>query len=572
MRRRLILAIGSAFVLGCAALALGACGHERRTRLDLAPHRGGTLKVLSAVDLDTVDPAASSYATVNTLNESVHRSLYRYAPATGLRLLPDVADGPPAISDGGRTLTIHLRRGVRFAPPVNREVTAADFEYGIERGLLHSVGGTGNVAGALSDVVGVSDVIAGRRDDVPGIAASGAGTLVIKLKRPTAGSVAPALVPPVAIPVPREYAQRFDRGRHSSYGLHQVATGPYRFEADATGTLTKRGYHRGVSAYLVRNPNWDPATDERPAYVDAIDFRMGFSDASIAARQALAGSHTVAVGGLPPRELLRSLAPARLRAVTSPNVADGVLVLTLNTTRPPFSDRRVRQAVAAALDRGSLLKTVGGRTVGRVALHLIPPAVDGFRESGGERGFGTPFARSASGDRTLAQRLLHDAGVDARLAGRIDLLAPDILPDMAEVLRSQLAALGFDVRLRVVKTDAIIALCGDPKRVHACLAGWVLGSIDPAWLFTATLHSRAIAPGATFNLEHLRAPSLDRAIDAAEVAIGAERTRAFAAANRIAVDEAAEIPLVFLHNLIVHSDDVVTGGHYDVDYAATALR
>ena len=37
------------------------------------------------------------------------------------------------ISNGGKTYTIKLKQGVKFQPPVNREVTAADFKYTVER-------------------------------------------------------------------------------------------------------------------------------------------------------------------------------------------------------------------------------------------------------------------------------------------------------------------------------------------------------------------------------------------------------------------------------------------------------
>ena len=37
------------------------------------------------------------------------------------------------------------------------------------------------------------------------------------------------------------------------------------------------GYEPGKSIHLVRNPNWDPETDFRPAYVDEIQVTEGFT-------------------------------------------------------------------------------------------------------------------------------------------------------------------------------------------------------------------------------------------------------------------------------------------------------
>ena len=44
---------------------------------------------------------------------------------------------------------------------------------------------------------------------------------------------------------------------------------------------------------LVRNPNWDPSTDYRPAYLDKIDIQEGFSDTVSAGKKILTGSDQV---------------------------------------------------------------------------------------------------------------------------------------------------------------------------------------------------------------------------------------------------------------------------------------
>ncbi len=50
-----------------------------------------------------------------------------------------MAAGQPEISDGNKTVTVHLKEGVHFSPPVNREVTAEDVAYAIERGANPNV-------------------------------------------------------------------------------------------------------------------------------------------------------------------------------------------------------------------------------------------------------------------------------------------------------------------------------------------------------------------------------------------------------------------------------------------------
>jgi peptide/nickel transport system substrate-binding protein len=59
-------------------------------------------------------------------------------------------------------------------------------------------------------------------------------------------------------------------------------------ENDAEGKLT--GYNAGKSIKLVRNPNWDKATDFKPAYLDGINLKTNVADASVDAQQVLTGS------------------------------------------------------------------------------------------------------------------------------------------------------------------------------------------------------------------------------------------------------------------------------------------
>ena len=51
--------------------------------------------------------------------------------------MPTTANG--GITDGGKTVTVHIQPNVKFSPPVNRVVTSADVAYAIERGANPNV-------------------------------------------------------------------------------------------------------------------------------------------------------------------------------------------------------------------------------------------------------------------------------------------------------------------------------------------------------------------------------------------------------------------------------------------------
>ena len=92
---------------------------------------------------------------------------------------------------------------------------------------------------------------------------------MINLSKPS-GDIAngSALGMPCTVPVPKDYAQKYDKGKQSTYGQHQVFTGPYMIENDGKGKIT--GYEPSKRLILVRNPSWDKSTDFKPAYFDKI--------------------------------------------------------------------------------------------------------------------------------------------------------------------------------------------------------------------------------------------------------------------------------------------------------------
>src|SRR5947209_7067066 len=110
-----------------SALFLAACGGGGggttsgfSTGKPVKGKRGGTLTVLSNGDVDYIDPGAAYYQFTYILTFPTQRPLYSYGPTDISKAVPDLAASDPQISDGGKTITVKLRSGVRFSPPVNR--------------------------------------------------------------------------------------------------------------------------------------------------------------------------------------------------------------------------------------------------------------------------------------------------------------------------------------------------------------------------------------------------------------------------------------------------------------------
>ena len=114
--------------------------------------KGGTLTELNEGDIDYMDPGAAYYQVTYSLTLATQRTLMGWPPSA-TQPVPDLADGQPKVTDGGKTITFAIRPGVHYSPPVDREVKAQDVKYAIERTLLPGVP-NGYTAAYLDGVVG----------------------------------------------------------------------------------------------------------------------------------------------------------------------------------------------------------------------------------------------------------------------------------------------------------------------------------------------------------------------------------------------------------------------------------
>ena len=48
-------------------------------------------------------------------------------------MVPDLATNLGTVSKDGKTYTFHLKNGIKFGPPLNREITSKDVLFAFER-------------------------------------------------------------------------------------------------------------------------------------------------------------------------------------------------------------------------------------------------------------------------------------------------------------------------------------------------------------------------------------------------------------------------------------------------------
>jgi peptide/nickel transport system substrate-binding protein len=572
MRLRWLKVLLPALAVAGLAVALASCGgggggEESVTSSKFAPptaapdnaQKGGTLTVISSGDVDYIDPGAAYYQYSYMIDYALDRPLLSWPPDETQRPQPDLAESEDLSSDG-KTLTFKLKSGIKYSPPVNREVTSADVKYAIERALLPGVA-NGYVAAYLGDLEGFKEAEAAAKTnptqapDISGIETPDDGTIVFHLTQSTGLTAEQALSLPISSPVPEEYAKKYDAENPSTYGENQVNVGPYMLKS----------YSPGKEINLVRNPNWDASTDYRPAYLDAINIEAGFTDTVSATKKILSGNAEINGDFSPPAQGVK-LAATQYPDQMTLTPSGGNRYVALNTSEPPFDDINVRKAVIANSDRTALVKTRGGPLVGPVATHFIPPEIPGFEEAGGLNGPDLDFVQSPQGDPQLAAEYMKKAGFDS---GKCEGSVCDITmvgenqppdKDTAEVAKSQLEELGFNVNLQEVNGDVMYTkFCNVPKNEpNICPnVGWIKDFNDGQAILDVPFNGESIVPSNNSNWPLLDDKSINEAMDKAKVITDPDqRAEAWGKIDADIMAQAPAIPWIWDNQANIASPDV----------------
>lgn len=554
-----------AIALACAAamtLALGACGASNDDEpekpsggggaaltsegyLNPVPRdgqqKGGTLKLLQTGPFQHHDPGQAYFQLDYMFVFAAHRSLYYYAPANAADPIPDLADGPPEVSDDDRTVTVKLKAGIKYGTvadsPINgQEVKAADVKYALERSLAPTVL-NGYFEIYFGAIAGSEDAKGG---EISGIKTPDDRTIVFELDEPQGATFAKALVMPITMPMPKSHVAPFDAKRPNKYETDptvQAFTGPYMVSE----------FEAGRSLVLTRNPNWDAATDPRPAYLDRIEWTLN-ADANVAGRQILNGTN-LANGDTPAAGAVqRFTEQAKDRISFS---ALGNRFVSLNNKKAPFNDVNVRRAVAAALDRRAMQLTRGGAVTGDIATHFLPPGMAGFDEAGGAKGPDADFFANPKGDPAVAAKYLKEAGFESgKYEGeQIVMLhsADSPAKETAGVVRRNLEAIGFDVKATALNQDAFYDRCqtvADLEKIDICAnTGWLPDFSDPYAMLNANFNGDSIVPESNNNFSLQDDPAINKAMnDAALVADPDERAKAWGGVDRMLTENAVAVP------------------------------
>ena len=517
---------------------------------------GGQLDVLTASVVDSFDPGYwYNQLDYMVLGQTTQRWLYAWKPGRTVPT-PDVAADLPRTSTDGKTVTIKIRPGIRYSAPLaGRTVVAADIAYALTRDLTPRTG-NGYAGLYYADIVGARDVLAGRTDKLAGVETPNRTTLVIHLVRPSGLiSNAQALALPGTSPVPEDYARHYDKGSFTTYGGHQVFTGPY--------VITSSEGEEPLE--LARNSEWNgrDTGDFRPAYLDVITVH-GVDDPDAAGRQILLGTRMLSanLGALAARTL--DIGSPRQR-VRQPQ--DAVRFIALNTRVSPFDQVNVRRAVAAVVDKQALLTTSGGARYGAVATHFLPPGIRGFAEAGGAKGPGFDFTTDPRGNVRLARTYLRRAGYrNGRYRGRRLLLVglrQQPAAQTARLVARDMRRLGFRLRVRLVTySTMLLRYCGRPRTAAVAIcptAYWQKDFFDAQSLLDPAFSGANLASIPSYNYSGIDSPEINRQLRRANALTNAAvRASLYGRIDREITGQAYVIPWLWTDDIYLRARDVRT--------------
>ena len=369
-----------------ASLVVLTAAQATRTR-STGPQAGGTYRVAFEQSFgftDGFDPTGDYYTfSFEIFSNLMIRTLVGYnhvAGPAGNVLVPDIATTVPKPSNGGKTYTFHLKRGVKFGPPVNRQVTSKDVLYAMER-IAHPKDGA-EYGFYYTPIVGFAAYSAGKAKTIAGIKTPNPSTIVFNLTKPI-GDFLYRMAMPATGPIPEEVAKCFE-GEAGRYGKDVVSTGPYMIQGadkvddSSCAKLKPMSGFDGISNLtLVRNPDYDPKTDSpaaRQNFPDEFQFTIDPNSTDIIDRVA-AGELEDENGASPPPQALEEYSSPSKRQYLHVNPADGTSYLSMNLTQPPFDDIHVRRAMNWIIDKAALRQVWGGPDLGRIANHIVPDPI-----------------------------------------------------------------------------------------------------------------------------------------------------------------------------------------------------
>jgi peptide/nickel transport system substrate-binding protein len=584
MERKLVtaVALGAALTVGLAACGGGTDsdgnGNQNSTTtaefgaaqgkiFNPSDKKGGTMKFAISSDWDSTDPGDTYYGLSWNLARLYTRALTMFKIGPGAEsneLVGDLAEGRGTPSEGGKVWTYKLRAGLKFED--GSPITSKDVEYAVSRSLEKNTLVNGpQYFNDFLDLQGYRGPYSDKGKDNPAIDTPDERTVVFKLKAPFGGFDYFAMLPQTA-PVP----QAKDNG--AKYKEHPMSSGPYKFET----------YSKGKGFTLVRNDQWDPATDpNRKALPDRYQVTIGANADDIDNRIISGDLHVDIAGtGVQPAALPRVLNEPALKARADNPLAARLWYTNVNPEVAPLNNIECRKAVLYAADRTEYQTAYGGELAGgKIATGLLPPQIPGHQKldiytAGPDN----------KGDLDKAKAALQACGQPNGFATNISYRAERPKEKAtAEALQRSLGRIGIKLTLKPYPSGDYFALyAGKPsfrngQKLGLMVTGWAADWNDGFGFLSQIVDSRTIREAGGGNNLGVKIPEVDRLLDQAAGDTDAKKREAiWGQIDKRVMEEAVILPGVWAAQVTLRGNGVtnvfVNEAFGQYDYTAMGLE
>jgi peptide/nickel transport system substrate-binding protein len=440
--------------------------------------------------------------------------------------------GTPQVSADGLTVTFTLRDNVKFHN--GKVLTAADVKYTFDKLLASSYPKAASFYESVAPAAGTSanantqptpaSTPGGKGQSlITGIEATDAHTVVFHLRRPWLEFYA-NLIPIAIIP----------EGSFESQSQNPIGTGPFKFVA--------RNEAQQIVDMAANEDYWEGAPAIKQLRVRVI------LDANTQQAELRSGRVDMAINtALSPDAYVSLAKDPNLQIVQSPGT--NVQWLGFNTQSEPLKDARVRQAIAYAIDRESIVKNLlQGQA--RVAHSMLPPESWAYAQG-----------QVYNFDPAHAKQLLDEAGLrDPDGDGpkqRLDkpltfiISASNIqVRNYAGVIQNQLKDVGLPVKIDTLEDNTLrdAQLNG---QFQLTAGRWVGGNQDPIFLrdlFTFLTGK----DNYHFNRVRYSNPELDKVLgEAVNTADRARARQLYMRAQEIISRDMPALPLWYANNIVL---------------------
>lgn len=503
------------------------------TRETAAVHRGGTLRLFDWRDRDSLDVGEAGSPTSWSLFAVSADGLVGFKRVGGLdggTPVPDLATSLPTPTDGGRTYTFQLQRGIRY--PNGDPVRASDLRRALERNFRFGSYGIDFYGG----IVDAEECSKARCDLSRGVVADDrTGTVTLHLRKRDPEFMY-KLALPLADLVPREAPMT----KPARLGV--PGTGPYMIKSYADSRVV-----------LVRNPyfrQWSGAAQPR-GYPDRIEltYDSEFGKQLTAVEQGKA-------------DLMQSLPASRLNEIETRYAAQvhvfgraQTAAIFLNTREPPFNNLAARQAFNYAIDRSKIVAAYGGVDGAVATCQIVPAGMPGYRPY-------CPYTHSPTAhgiwtgpDLTRARELVAASGTKGQ---RVVLWTRTkaFLVAVGKEAVATLNRLGYRASLKLVGGEGYWGEVGDSRNhVQAGFDAWS-EDYPAASNFLTLFTCGAFLPASAYNgnFPEICDPSIERAVNkAVSQQTSDAHQETWAAVDHLVTDLAPWVPLVNPREAVVVS-------------------